>query len=79
MRRFNTRRGKASATEPVDIGRPVGHLRGRIETPRLEAAGQNASSKLCTPIAEEVQDAKATGIPSAFGRTGPSTTGLPAR
>lgn len=36
VRRFNSSAGKLFDLSSVDIGRPVGHLRGRIETPKLE-------------------------------------------
>ena len=38
VRRFNAAAEKLLDLGPVDVGRPVGHLRGRIETPRLEEA-----------------------------------------
>jgi len=55
VRRFNAAAGETFELGPVDIGRPIGHLRGRIETPRLE---QQVKSVIDTlhPISEELQD-----------------------
>ncbi|MEP6716609.1 MAG: chemotaxis protein CheB [Terriglobia bacterium] len=55
VRRFNSAAEKLMNLGAVDIGRPVGHLRGRIETPRLEGQVRKVID-LLTPAAEEVQD-----------------------
>lgn len=56
VRRFNSAAGKLLDLGPVDIGRPVGHIRGSIETPRLE---QQVKAVIDTLHAytEELQDA----------------------
>ena len=36
VRRFNSAAEKLLELGSLDVGRPIGHLRGRIETPRLE-------------------------------------------
>ncbi len=55
VRRFNTSAAKLLELTPVDMGRPVGHLRGRIETPKLEEQVRSVIENLhsCT---EEMQD-----------------------
>jgi two-component system, chemotaxis family, CheB/CheR fusion protein len=55
VRRFNSAAEKLLELGPLDIGRPVGHLRGRIETPRLEGQVKRVIESL-SPIAEELQD-----------------------
>ena len=55
VRRFNTSAGKLLELTPVDIGRPVGHLRGRIETPKLEEKVKAVIDTLRAHT-EEVQD-----------------------
>lgn len=56
VRRFNTAAGVLLELGSVDIGRPVGHLRGRIETPRLEQQVKSVIDTL-SPHTEELQDA----------------------
>ena len=55
VRRFNAAAGKLLELGPIDIGRPVGHLRGRIHTPRLEQQVKNVIDTL-HPFDEELQD-----------------------
>ncbi len=55
VRRFNTAAGQLLELGPVDIGRPVGHIRGRIETPRLEQQVKTVVDTLHA-ITEELQD-----------------------
>ncbi len=55
VRRFNAAAGEIFELGPVDLGRPVGHIRGRIETPRLEQQVKNVVDTL-HPISEEIQD-----------------------
>src|SRR6185437_8391582 len=56
VRRFNTAAGALLDLGSADIGRPVGHLRGRIETPHLEQRVKTVIETL-GPHAEELQDA----------------------
>lgn len=58
IRRFNAAAEKLLELSVIDIGRPVGHLRGRIETPRLEAQVRRVLETL-TPVGDEVQGADA--------------------
>src|SRR5581483_8793252 len=55
VRRFNAAAEKLLELAPVDIGRPVGHLRGRIETPRLEMQVRRVIETL-NPVSEDLQD-----------------------
>jgi two-component system, chemotaxis family, CheB/CheR fusion protein len=55
VRRFNTAAGKIFELRPVDIGRPVGHIRGRIETPRLEQQVRSVIETLHA-AGDELQD-----------------------
>lgn len=57
VRRFNAAAESVFQLGPVDMGRPVGHIRGRIETPMLE---QQVKSVIDTlhPITEELQDSE---------------------
>ncbi len=55
VRRFNPAAGKLMQLGPVDIGRPVGHIRGRIEIPRLEQQVKTVIETL-NPYSEELQD-----------------------
>lgn len=57
VRRFNAAAGAIFELGPVDIGRPVGHIRGRIETPRLEHQVKNVIDTL-HPVSEELQDSE---------------------
>lgn len=57
VRRFNTAAGSLLELSSVDIGRPVGHLRGRIETPRLEHQVKTVIETL-NPHSEELQDSE---------------------
>ncbi len=57
VRRFNTAAGSLFELGPVDIGRPVGHLRGRIETPKLELQVRTVIETL-HPASEELQDSE---------------------
>lgn len=57
VRRFNTAAGKVFELAPVDIGRPVGHVRGHIETPRLEQQVRNVIDTLHAS-GEELQDSE---------------------
>ena len=56
LRRFNTAAESLLELGPIDIGRPIGHLRGPIETPRLEEQVKKVIESL-NAISEEVQDA----------------------
>lgn len=55
VRRFNTAAGGLLTLGPLDIGRPVGHIRGHIETPRLEEQVKTVIESLHA-ITEEIQD-----------------------
>ncbi|MEI9974807.1 MAG: PAS domain-containing protein [Ignavibacteriota bacterium] len=55
IRRFNTAAEKLLELGPIDIGRPVGHLRGRMETLRLEGQVRRVNETL-SAITEEAQD-----------------------
>ncbi len=55
VRRFNTAAAKLFDLGPLDIGRPVAHLRGRMETPRLEQQVKNVMESLHV-FSEELQD-----------------------
>jgi two-component system CheB/CheR fusion protein len=55
VRRFNNTAEKLLDLGPLDIGRPIGHLRGRIETPRLEEQVRRVVETL-NASADEVQD-----------------------
>jgi PAS domain S-box-containing protein len=55
VRRFNGAAEKLLELGPVDIGRPVGHLRGKIETHRLEGQVRRVNDTLHA-ITEETQD-----------------------
>jgi two-component system CheB/CheR fusion protein len=55
VRRFNSAAEKLLDLGSIDLGRPVGHLRGRIETPRLEAQVKHVIETL-NPMTDEVQD-----------------------
>ena len=55
VRRFNTAAAKLFELGPLDNGRPVGHLRGRIETPRIEQQVKNVMESLHV-FNEERQD-----------------------
>lgn len=55
VRRFNAAAEKLLELSSIDLGRPVGHLRGRIETPRLETQVKRVIETL-SATAEEVQD-----------------------
>jgi PAS domain S-box-containing protein len=55
VRRFNTAAAKLFDLGPVDIGRPVAHLRGRMETPRLEQQVKNVMESLHV-FSGELQD-----------------------
>ncbi|MGC2659382.1 MAG: chemotaxis protein CheB [Bryobacteraceae bacterium] len=55
VRRFNTAAGTLFELGPMDIGRPVGHIRGPIETPHLEELVKNAIQTLHA-TGQEVQD-----------------------
>jgi len=57
VRRFNSSAEKLLNLGALDIGRPVGHLRGRIQTPRLEEQVRNVIESLHT-ASEEVKDAE---------------------
>jgi two-component system CheB/CheR fusion protein len=57
VRRFNTAAAALLDLHPLDIGKPVGHIRGRIETPRLELQVKLVIETLHA-ISEEVQDAQ---------------------
>jgi PAS domain S-box-containing protein len=55
VRRFNAAAAKLFDLGPLDIGRPVAHLRGRMETPRLERQVKNVMESLHV-FSEELQD-----------------------
>lgn len=55
VRRFNSAAESLLALGQIDIGRPIGHLRGRIETPRLEEQVRSVIETLHA-TREEVQD-----------------------
>ncbi len=55
VRRFNTVAEKLLQLGPIDIGRPVGHLRGQIKTPDLENQIRKVIETLHT-AEEHVQD-----------------------
>jgi PAS domain S-box-containing protein len=55
VRRFNSAAGKLLELGPVDIGRPVGHIRGGIQTPHLETRVKSVIESL-HPYDEELQD-----------------------
>lgn len=55
VRRFNAAAAKLLELSPVDIGRPVGHIRGHIETPRLEQQVKGVVETLHA-FNEELQD-----------------------
>lgn len=55
VRRFNTAAEKLLELGPIDVGRPIGHLRGRIESPRLEDQVRNVIETLHA-TSEEIQD-----------------------
>jgi two-component system, chemotaxis family, CheB/CheR fusion protein len=55
VRRFNPAAERLLELGPVDVGRPVGHLRGRIETPRLEDQVKRVIETL-SATSEELQD-----------------------
>jgi two-component system, chemotaxis family, CheB/CheR fusion protein len=56
VRRFNTAAEKLLGLGPIDVGRPIGHLRGRFETPILEEQVRRVIDTL-NATTEEVQDA----------------------
>lgn len=56
VRRFNPAAEKLLQLGPVDVGRPIGHLRGRVETPRLEDQVRKVVETL-SPSSEDAQDA----------------------
>ena len=56
VRRFNAAAGTLLDLKPVDIGRPVGHIGGKIEMPRLEQRVKRVVDTLHVS-SEEVQDA----------------------
>lgn len=55
VRRFNPPAEKLLHLSSIDLGRPIGHLRGRIETPRLEEQVRKVLETL-SPTSEEAQD-----------------------
>ena len=55
VRRFNPSAENLLRLAPVDVGRPIGHLRGNIETPRLEDQVRRVIDSL-SPSTEEAQD-----------------------
>jgi len=55
VRRFNAAAEKLLELAAHDIGRPVGHLRGRIETPMIEEQVRSVIESL-HPFQQEVQD-----------------------
>ncbi len=57
VRRFNSAAEKLLDLAPHDVGRPIGHIRGRIETPKLEQQVRTVIESL-HPIQEELQDAE---------------------
>ncbi len=56
VRRFNAAAERLLELGPVDLGRPVGHLRGRIELPRLEEQVRKVIDSL-SASSHELQDA----------------------
>jgi PAS domain S-box-containing protein len=56
VRRFNAAAEKLFHLGPVDLGRPIGHLRGQIETPRLEDHVRRVLETL-SAISEDTHDA----------------------
>jgi two-component system CheB/CheR fusion protein len=57
VRRFNNAAEKLLELGSIDIGRPIGHLRGHIETPRLEEQVRRVVDTL-NAISDEVQDTR---------------------
>jgi two-component system CheB/CheR fusion protein len=57
VRRFNAAAGKLLELGPVDIGRPIGHIRGRIAIPHLEQQVKNVVDTL-NPHSEELRDSE---------------------
>ncbi len=55
VRRFNVAAERLLDLGPHDIGRPIGHVRGQIETPRLESQVRTVIESL-QPFQEELQD-----------------------
>ncbi len=55
VRRFNAGAEKLLELSPVDVGRPVGHLRGSLQTPELEAQVRGVIETL-HPAEQEVRD-----------------------
>jgi two-component system CheB/CheR fusion protein len=55
VRRFNSTAEKLLELTPVDVGRPVAHLRGKLEVPSLERIVHSVLETLATKT-EEVQD-----------------------
>ncbi len=55
VRRFNSAAERLLQLGGIDVGRPIGHLRGRIETPRLEDQVRRVLETL-SPSTEEAQD-----------------------
>jgi two-component system CheB/CheR fusion protein len=55
VRRFNSAAANLLELGPVDVGRPVGHIRGRIQTPDLEQQVKNVVETL-HPCNQELQD-----------------------
>lgn len=56
VRRFNNAAEKLLELGPLDLGRPIGHLRANIETPRLEEQVRKVLETLNATL-EEVRDA----------------------
>ena len=54
VRRFNPAAEKLLNLGPLDVGRPVGHLRGSLETPKLEDEVRTVIETL-NPLTEELQ------------------------
>lgn len=55
VRRFNNAAEKLLELGPLDVGRPIGHLRANIQTPRLEEQARKVIETLNASF-EEVQD-----------------------
>jgi len=55
VRRFNPAAEKLLQLGSIDLGRPIGHLRSRIETPRLEDQVRRVIDSL-SPSSDEAQD-----------------------
>jgi PAS domain S-box-containing protein len=55
VRRFNAAAEKLLDLGAHDVGRPIGHIRGRIEMPKLESQVRTVIESL-RPIEEELQD-----------------------